>query len=156
MIKTLEKHWLFISILFVAAILASLFFWPAISRPLGMFILIVSVVMVIVFAVWQRIRDYRGGRIDNLGLLRNVAIDLLGILLVMTIAVFSGRLAGTLAVQAASGWAAVRWSGNEVSAGVLAGIATALAVGLCVGWVVQSLWSRLVKSFVSRPTAEKT
>src|SRR6266478_5507993 len=92
MLKILEKHWSIISILLLIAILASLFFWPGISRSFGTVVLVVSIGIVVAFAVAKQVRMYRQGRIDGLALVRSIALDLIGILLTMAAAIFACRL----------------------------------------------------------------
>jgi hypothetical protein len=153
MFKTLKKYSAVISVLLIIAILASLFFWPGITATLGRFALVMSIGMVVAFSLQKHVRARQEGGIDNLTLLRNSAIELLGILLTMAPAIFAGRWATEWATRLAVQAAEQTWPGARIPLGILAGLLAALIVGLLVGFVVQSTWESWPS--VNRPRRRK-
>jgi hypothetical protein len=145
MFKTLKKYSAVISVLLIIAILGSLFFWPGMTATLGKFALVMSIGMVAAFSLQKHVRARQEGGIDNLTLLRNSAIELLGILLTMAAAIFAGRWAAEWATRLAVQAAEQTWPGARIPLGILAGLLAALIVGLLVGFVVQSTWGKLAK-----------
>jgi hypothetical protein len=64
MFKFLEKYWPIISIALILSTLACLLFWPSVSRPVGLALLVLSVIVGIVFTVQKHIRVYQKGQLD--------------------------------------------------------------------------------------------
>jgi hypothetical protein len=145
MLKHIEKHWPTVSILLLFALLACLLFWPGISRPLGLTALLLSFVAGLTFATQKHVRAWRRGQLDRAGLLRNLAVELSGILLTFAVVwLIVGRVArsaGLLAGNAIESY----WPGMGAGLGLLAGLLTGLLLGIGFGLLVQSTWGRLVK-----------
>jgi hypothetical protein len=146
MLKTLEQHWPKISIILILVILASLFFWPGITDSLGMIALFFALAMTVIFLVRGRVQAYRQGQLDRVGLMRNIAIDLLGMLVALVII---SMVAG-LVIQVVGGMAgpAVEqvWPGWGMAAAILSGLLAGMLVGAAVGFVVKLAWGKLAKS----------
>jgi hypothetical protein len=144
-LKLLEKYWPLISILLLLALLACLLFWPGIARPLGLTVLLVSLTVGMLLVSQKHLRAYRQGQLDRPALVRNLAVEISGVLLTFAAVLFlAGRVAQTAGLAAGSA-AEVRWLGSGTVAGLLAGVLVGLVLGLAVGWLVQVTWGRLVK-----------
>jgi hypothetical protein len=139
MLKKLEKHWIAVSILLLLTILASLLFLPNAAQVVSLFILLIILALAIAFAVQKQVKAQREGRIDRITMRRNIAFDIVGILLTLATAVLAGRAAG----QWVAG--AVQQVGGAVWPVVLAGLCVALAAGFVAGAAVQSVWARLTR-----------
>jgi cytochrome bd-type quinol oxidase subunit 2 len=145
MLKTIEQHWPKISIILILVILASLFFWPGITRSLGMIGMFFALMMTTAFLVRGRVQAYRKDQSDSAALMRNIAIDLLGMLVALAVVSLAagaviqvvGGMAGTAAEQA--------WPGWGVAAAILAGLMAGIIVGAAVGFVVKLAWGKLTK-----------
>jgi hypothetical protein len=148
----LEKHWPTISILLILALLVCLLFWPGVARPLGLTVLLLSLVAGLTFATQKHVRAWRQGRLERAGLVRNLSVELSGILLIFAaVWLIVGRVARSAGLLAANA-AELRWPGAGAGLGLLAGLLTGLLLGIGIGLLVQSTWGRLVK----RPRARVT
>jgi uncharacterized membrane protein YoaK (UPF0700 family) len=78
MFKTLEKYWSIISILLLLILIACLLFWPGVSHPLALGMLLVSIVMGITFSVQKHVRAHRKGQLDRPALVRNLVVEISG------------------------------------------------------------------------------
>jgi hypothetical protein len=145
MLKTLEKYWPIISILFIAALLACLLFWPSASRLFGLVVLVLSVTMGIAFTIRKHILAWRKGQIDRSTMIRNSTVDVLGMLITIIAAILiAGRVAQSVGLFA-GGAAESQWPGSGMIAGILSGMAAGLLIGLLIGRFVQTTWGRLAK-----------
>jgi hypothetical protein len=145
MLKILEKHWPTISILLIIALLACLLFWPGVSRPLGLAVLVLSVGMAILFTALKHVRAWRQGQLERAGLIRNLAVEISGILLTFAVVwLIAGRVVQSIGLLAANA-AELRWPGAGAGLGLLAGLLAGLLLGIGIGLLVQSTWGRLVK-----------
>ncbi len=126
MLEILRKSWAFVSLLLIFALLASLVFWPAQARPLGLAVLVVSLGAAVLFTFqrhWQR-RQAGGGK----QFARNLALDLLGLGLTIGAAMYAGQLAGAYV---------------GLRAGLWAGLVAGFACGFLAAWGVRFAWEYL-------------
>ena len=143
MLKTLEKSWPIISIVFTLLILASLFFLPGATRVLSLAVMFLGIIAILTFTVRRHVQAHRQGRITRPAMRRNIIIDLFGLLITMAIVILVAGMAGTSAVlrlaqdQAAGQAWGMTWG---VLAGLLAGIAAGVLVSLFVRWGWGKLW----------------
>jgi hypothetical protein len=145
MFTPLKKYWPPISILLLLALLACLIFWPSLARPLGLTVLLVSLTVGMLLVSQKHLRAYRKGQLDRSSLVRNLAVEISGVLLTFAAVLFlAGRVAQTAGLAVGSA-AEVRWPGSGMVVSLLAGVLVGLMVGLAVGWLVQTTWGRLVK-----------
>jgi len=131
MFKTLESHWLFISISLLLILLAVLFFMPSISGTISVATLLVSLGMAIVFIVRRQLKSYRSGKTNRAGMLRNITVEIFGLLLTIALAF--------LIVVHVIG--IMNLSSGLWEMGIA--IALSLLIGLVIGWLVKVTWGRL-------------
>jgi len=81
MINNLEKYWPFISILLLLILLAILIFMPSMSGTISVAALLVSLGMAIVFIVRRQLNNYRSGKTNRAGMLREIAVEIFGLLI---------------------------------------------------------------------------
>jgi polyferredoxin len=143
MLKTLEKLWPYIAIVFLIIVLVSLFLWPSITQPLVWILIVIITGMAIAFAVRRRIRAYRQNRIDRPTMLRGIGLDIARILITICIAIllawkagdYFGRAVGEAVEPIHPGWGS--------AAGILAGMLTGVVIGLGVAIIVQWIFGFL-------------
>lgn len=126
MLETLRKSWTFLSLLLIFILLASLVFWPALAPPLGLTSLVTSVGMTVLFTFQKHWSSRQAG--GNKQFARGLALDLLGLGLTISVAMYAGRLAGAYV---------------GLRAGLWAGLTAGFAGGLLASWGVQTAWGRL-------------
>ena len=85
MSKLFEKSWRIISIILLLILLASLFFWPSLSSPLGMAVLVLAVGIAIFFTIRKHWGAYKNDELTRTQLTRNIAVDVLGIFITISI-----------------------------------------------------------------------
>src|SRR5258708_2274809 len=151
MLKTLEKNWPYLSILLLLILLAVPFVWPQTASLLGVIAVVISVGALVVFSVAGHVRAYRAGELDRAGLVRNILVDLPGLLLTMAAAALAGRAAGQFAGEAAGKAAENAWPGWGAMTGVLAALLAGMVVGIIVGVLVKGTWGKLVKDRQANP-----
>jgi len=143
MFTFLKKYWPYLSLILIIALLASLFFWPALSSPLGMTVLVLAVGIAIVFTVRRHWNAYKNGELTRAKLARNIAIDVLGILITISLISFLGGLAGQYVGFLAGNAAEVRWPGVGAVVGIITAILSAFVVGFGVRILMGWTWGRL-------------
>ena len=143
MINFLQKHWPYLSLILIIALLASLFFWPALSSPLGMAVLVLAVGIAIVFTVRRHWNAYKNGELTRTQLTRKIAVDVLGILITISLISFLGGLAGQYVGFLAGNAAEVRWPGVGAVVGIIAATLSAFVVGFGVRMLMGWTWGRL-------------
>jgi hypothetical protein len=143
MLKTFEKSWPILSILFLFAILVSLFFFPSITRSLSLIVMVVGPTAIIAFTMQRYLQAQRAGKITRPFMLRAIAIDLTGIVLTMAAAILIAGKAGVHAAEAAGR----AWGGT---AGLLVAVTTGMVVGVGVGLLVRWLWQKVSKPWLAR------
>jgi hypothetical protein len=146
MLKSLEKTWPFVSILLTLAILASIFFLPAATRLLALFIMLLGLGVTVLLTVRKHLQAHRQGKLDRKQLAGRIAVDVPGVLLTMAAVIPSGACAGQLVGQWGGRAAESRWPGWGTAVGILAGILAGAIVGGSAGALVRWLWGRLTRS----------
>ena len=124
MISFLRRYFPFISIALLAALIASLFYYPSVSSEIGIVLLILSLGMALVFTYQKHIGSYKRGEIARLQFTRNILLDSLGLLLTFAATAYIGGMAGTR-LGASDG----------VAAGLIAGIGSAFLAA----WLVRTI-----------------
>jgi ribose/xylose/arabinose/galactoside ABC-type transport system permease subunit len=138
MFNKFEKSWPFVSIALILAILASLFFWPGVTRLLSGIVIGLGLVAVLAFTVRRPVEAHRQGRMSLPEMWRNIIIDVLGVLVAMTAVILAaGWVARAVARAAGKAW------GN--AAGILAAVLVGLVIGFTVGFLVRWLWGLLTR-----------
>ena len=130
MLTILQPHARTISILLLIALIIALLFSPNSAQILSTAIIIFGVGTAVVFTVKSNQEKQESDKLTRNEFLKNTFLDLLGLAIVMGLAIFFGRMAGSYAGQS--------WG---VFAGILAGIAVGFGVGFCIGFGI-GLWRR--------------
>jgi len=126
MLEILRKSWAFISLLLIFALLASLFFWPALTQPVGVAVLAMSLGVTVLFTIqnhWQHRHSGSGKQFA-----RSLALDLLGLGLTIGAAMYAGQLAGAYV---------------GLRAGLWAGLVAGFACGFLAAWGIRFVWEWL-------------
>ncbi len=146
MLKIFQKYAPTISILLLVSLLIALFFYPPSSRVLSSIIIVFGIGTAIIFTLHGNWRAHNPstssrqekGNTTRPQFIRNTFIDLLGLALVMGVAMWLGRLAGTYARQS--------WGITSSPLGAsLAGIIAGMAVGFGVAFLVQKVWGKIAE-----------
>jgi uncharacterized membrane protein YuzA (DUF378 family) len=145
MIKTIEKNWFIITVLFLLIIMAALLLRPSIAQTLSYVIIGLGTVMLSVFAVRKNHQYRQQGRISRMDFLRNVILEVLGIVgAVVAAAWLAGQaMSRIIAVVYAAAESARPGSGS--AAGMITGIIVALCAGMGVGLVIHWIMGRLTR-----------
>jgi hypothetical protein len=128
MVETLRKSWGILSLLLLLVLLASLVFRPALARPLGTAILVVSLGVTVFFTVQQNWQACHQAGEESGQFIRHVALDLLGLGLALGTAMYAGQLAGTYV---------------GLCVGLWAGLAAGFAASFLAAWGMRIAWERL-------------
>jgi hypothetical protein len=131
MFKTLESHWLFISLLLLLILLAVLIFMPSMSGAFSIAALLVSLSMAIAFIIRRQMKSYRSGKTDRAGMLRNIFVEIFGLLFTIALAF----------LIVASLIETMNLSSGLWETGIA--IALSLLIGLVIGWLIKVTWGRL-------------
>ena len=142
MINIIQKFWPFVSLVLIIILLVSLLFWPVSSRPLGLAVLVLAIGIAILFTIRKHWNAYQAGVLSRTQLTRNIAVDVLGIFITISIISFLGGLAGQYVGFLAGNAAEVRWPGVGAVVGIIAAILSAFVVGYGVRLLVGSTWGR--------------
>ena len=94
MFSFLQKYWPYVSLILIVTLLASLLFWPSLSSPLGLIVLVLAVGLGIVFTIRKHWNAYKAGEITRTQLTRKIAVDVSGIFITISLISFLGGLAG--------------------------------------------------------------
>jgi hypothetical protein len=147
MIRTLEKSWLYVSILLILALVAALLFWKSATRWIAIVLIGLSIIAALVFATAKHVRARRQGLITLPVMWRNILVDGLGVLLSMAAVILvAGKVAGTVTQYASNSWG--------VTAGILAALAVGLVVGFGVNLLVRWVWGLLTRPRGTRSAGE--
>jgi len=138
MLKPLQKHAPAISLLLLIALIIALLFAPNAVQILSTVIIIFGIGTAVVFTVKGNQEKRESDKLTRNEFLKNTFLDLLGIALVMGLAIFFGRVAGSYAGQS--------WG---IFAGIIAGITStwlsARAVGFGVGFFAQKIFIKITE-----------
>jgi len=117
-----------IPLLLLVAYAVALAAYPAIANRVGNALIIVYLGLAVLFIIQNHWHAFTLGRISGSKFVRNILLDVLGLLLTITAASYLGRLAGT-------------WLGGSFGfwMGMLVGVGTAFLTS----WAVWRLWGRV-------------
>jgi hypothetical protein len=126
----LERHWPKLALLLTLALLAGLFFAPALAQGFAMPLIVLMLGMGLLLLAVRHWRAYRAGKLSWRELARNIFIEFAILLLVFILARFAGGLVSGF-VQEDYGW--------------LLGLLSALLVGAAAGLAVHKTLGRWVR-----------
>jgi hypothetical protein len=129
MFDSLKKPHTLITIILTLILLASVFLFPTFTPKVSMLVLLISIGLALKIILLKHWDAYQKAECTREKMNRNLILDLLGLLLTMGAAMYTGRLAGGYV-----GLHAGFWFG--MIAGFLGGFAAA--------WAVRSAWGRVV------------
>ena len=118
-----------IPLFLLVALLASMFFWPNITSWISIILLVISIGTALYLIVLKHRQSYQQAECTREKMVRNLGIDLLGLLLTMVTAMYCGQLAG--------GYFSLR-------AGFWFGLLAGFLGGFAAAWLVRSAWGKLV------------
>jgi hypothetical protein len=145
MIKTIEKHWLIISIFLLLAIMASFFLWPSMVQTISWGIIGLGVFMLAIFTINRNYISHTQGRISRMIFLRNTILEVLGVVISIAASVWvAGQFIAKI-IPAVYDSAETARPGSGPMAGMLAGLLVALCVGLAAGVAVRWIWRGLTR-----------
>ncbi|MBM3125767.1 MAG: hypothetical protein FJZ87_11965 [Chloroflexi bacterium] len=119
---------LLIPLLLLLVYAVALAAYPAIANRVGNALIIVCLGLALLFIIQNNWHAFTLGRISGSKFVRNILLDVLGLLLTITAASYLGRLAGN-------------WLG--VSFGGWIGVITGLGIAFVVSWSVWRTWGRV-------------
>lgn len=137
MLTSLKKYATIISLLLILLLLAVAWFYPSLGFMLGMTLLVLTLAMACIAVVQKHRKSYLRGEITYYVFMRNVALEIGGILLATTCAVVLGNYIALMATR----------SIDDILLRFAAGVFVGLLIGIAIGTIVRKLWSR----FVLRP-----
>ena len=132
--KTFQNNIRFIPIVMFLIILVSVLYFPKNSGGAVVIVIFISLAIAISSIFKKHKKTYLEGKITRGNLIRNVSLEILGILLAMILAGLAGR---TLAQIVTSPIA------NELTK-LITGIVIGIFVGVIIGLLVKKTWGRLV------------
>jgi hypothetical protein len=125
-----------IPFLLLLVLLLSMWLFPSATFALGI-ALIVTSLSIAIFAIFRKHgTTYRQGKLTRSEFLRNILLDISGILLAVTLAGLLGRTIAEIVTQPIS---------NDLGR-LIAGIFIGLLVGIGVGVFVNRAWGRFVRT----------
>jgi hypothetical protein len=127
------KH---VGFLLLAAMVISLWLFPSAMPVLSITLLLLSLGAAILLIIKKQREAYIEGKITRTIFVRNISLEILGVLLAM---IFAGLLGRTI-VQIVTSQIA-----NDL-AKLITGIMIGLLVGIAIGILVKKTWGRLVKT----------
>jgi hypothetical protein len=134
MFTFLESRWTLISILLLLALLVALLAAPSMAGTLTITALLVSLGMAIVVIVRRQLKSYRSGKINLAEMLRNIFVEIFGLLFTIALAFSIVRRLIEIMNLSSGLW----------EMGIA--IALSLLIGLVIGWLVKVTWGRLTIS----------
>ncbi len=122
----------------VALLLVVLFFarlFPAAGLILGVTFLLFSLIIASLAVIGKHREAYRQGQITRAIFIRNIFVEILGVLIAMALAVLLGRYIAQIATEHI----------NNALTKFIAGILIGVLVGIGVSILVKHAWGRIVK-----------
>jgi len=132
----LQRYWVILPVLFALVLWITRWFWPAALGTVTILIVLLSLTVAISRIIAYQVQSQREGRLDRAGMFRNIALELIGMLLAVTLAVLLGRTLIGLATRSIE---------DDLTRLILA-LVVGLLVGLGVGILVSRTWGRFVKN----------
>ena len=126
----------FVPFLLILVLLLAMWLLPSATSALGIALIVTSLSLA-VFTIFGKHRTaYRQGKLTRSAFLRNMLLDVSGILLAVTLAGLLGRTIAGIVTQPIS---------NDLGR-LIAGIFIGLLVGIGVGVFVNRAWGRFVRT----------
>lgn len=134
MLISLKKYLTIISLLLVLLLLIAAWFYPAIGFMLGTVLLFMALATACIKVIQKHRKSYLQNEITYFAYLRNVALEISGILLAMLCAAYLGNYVALLATR----------SIDDTLLRFAAGVFVGLLVGIAVGAVMRKFWSQFL------------
>jgi len=109
--------------------------YPSIGLILGLVFLVVTLVMACIAVIQKHRKSHLQGEITYYVFMRNVALEISGILLAMICAAFIGNYIALIATR----------SIEDVLIRFAAGIFVGLLVGMVIGSAIKKVWGQFLK-----------
>jgi hypothetical protein len=132
----LKKYFLLISLLFIVLFVFTAWQFPSVAPALGIVFFCISMGIAISAIIAKHRPDYQAGRLTRSAFVRNIGLDVFGVLLAVVLAALLARYVAELVQKQIDG-KLLR---------LIAGVLVALVIGIGVGMLVRQLWGRLVKT----------
>jgi hypothetical protein len=134
MLTSLKKYSTIISLLLVLLLLVVAWFYPSLGLILGTILLFLALSAACITVIRKHHKSYRRGEITTYAFMRNVVLEIAGILLATACAALLGNYIALMATQ----------SIGDILIRFAAGVFVGLLIGMTMGTVVRKLWSRFV------------
>jgi dolichol kinase len=137
----LQKHYQVISVIFLLGLIASFFVWPERSGYFAIAILILGFGMSLALIIK---RNYEANTDINLMrtmVNRKIAVEVLGLLLVILVASFAGYFVGA--------WAGSAVEQSQPGFGMYAGLTAGMASALGAAWGMRMAWNKAASIIMS-------
>jgi len=131
MTPLLQKYFPLVSIALLVALVVSLFLYPHLTSWISITLLVSGFGVALVFTIQKHLDPYKQGQITGLKFMRNILLDILGLLLTMAAASYLGGMTGASLGE---------------SYGLWVGLIAAMGFAFVGAWLVRKLWSRLIKT----------
>jgi hypothetical protein len=135
MIAFLRKYSTPILFLVLITLLVLSWRFPGAGLRLGIVFLLFSLVTGNLAVIQKHKKAYQQGNITRVVFIRNVVLEILGMLLSMSLAGLLGRQAAAMATRHI----------DDGLIRLIAGLLVGLLAGIAIGFVVRQTWGRLVK-----------
>jgi ABC-type bacteriocin/lantibiotic exporter with double-glycine peptidase domain len=133
----LQKYYPAISAIFILILIASFFLWPQNSSLLAIAIIILGFGMSLALIIQQNREAKAQSKLPRAVMVRNIAIDALGLILVICAASFVGRTisvwAGNVAMQSQPGW------------GIFLVPVVGFSLAFATGWGMRIIWGKVAR-----------
>jgi hypothetical protein len=136
MLTSLKKYSTVTSLLLVCLLFVVTWFYPSVGIVVGTSLLFLALAMACIAVLRKHRKSYLQGDITYYIFIRNIALEISGILLAMICAAFLGNYVATIATQSIDD-GLIRFA---------AGVFVGLLAGMMIGLAIQRVWGRLVRS----------
>ena len=140
MATIVKKYSTIISILLVLLLFMIAWLYPSTGLILGVIFLVVTLVMACIGVIQKHRKSYLQGETTYFVYMRNVALEISGILLAMLCAAYLGNYIALLATRSIS----------DILVRFAAGIFVGLLVGMVIGSAIRKLWGQFLKPVPQR------
>lgn len=132
MLTSLKKYSTIISLLLVLLLFVVAWFYPSLGLILGTILLVLTLAVACISVVKKHRKSYLQGEITYLIFLRNVTLEISGILVATAFAAYIGNYMALIATQ----------SINDVLIRFAIGVFVGLLIGIAIGTLVRKFWNR--------------
>lgn len=134
MITSLKKYSTIVSLLLILLLLVLAWFYPSLGLSLGTVLLVLALAMACMAVIRKHRKSYLHGEITYLIFMRNVALEINGILLATACAAYFGNYIARIATH----------SIDDTLIRFAAGVFVGLLIGIAVGALVRKFWNRFL------------